>query len=214
MLNENTLYVGDCLELMQELPDKSVDFCFADPPYGINKAEWDCEYKKGFELELLRISKNGTAITCGQENIADCIYSLSTEYKGVLCARNKNGMTYNKIGFGNWIPVICAGNVRRGQDFIEFTINGEMPDHPSPKPYDFMRKIILRFTNPNDLILDPFCGSGTTCVAAKMLGRRYIGIDIEPKYIEIAQKRLDAVQPDLFIDVQEHEKPENLELFK
>lgn len=50
-----------------------------------------------------------------------------------------------------------------------------------------------KYSNPTDLVLDPFCGSGTTCVAAKMLGRRYIGIDISEKYCEIARQRLRAV---------------------
>ncbi len=60
------------------------------------------------------------------------------------------------------------------------------------------------FTHPNDLILDPFCGSGTTCVAAKMLGRRYIGIDISEKYCEIARQRLEAV--DTGVPVREQNK--------
>ena len=65
--------------------------------------------------------------------------------------------------------------------------------HPTEKPLWLMLKIIEASSSPNDLILDPFCGSGTTCVAAKMLGRRYIGIDISEKYCEIARQRLEAV---------------------
>ena len=57
-----------------------------------------------------------------------------------------------------------------------------------------MQRCVLYHSNPNDLILDPFCGSGTTCVAAKMLGRNYIGIDISEEYCEIARQRLEAVE--------------------
>ena len=56
-----------------------------------------------------------------------------------------------------------------------------------------MEWLVGLFSNPGDLIIDPFCGSGTTCVAAKMLGRNYIGIDISPDYCEIARQRLEAI---------------------
>ena len=199
MLEINKIYCGDCLELMKQIPDKSIDFVFADPPYGINKAEWDFIYPKGFEKELLRVSQKGVAITCGQENIADCIIELKEQYKGVLSARNKNGMTFNKIGFGNWIPVILAGNIKRGQDFFEFVIKGKKVDHPSPKPLEFMKKIILRFTEENDTILDPFMGSGTTAIACLQTNRNFIGIELEPKYVEIANRRIEEFKQQMVL---------------
>jgi len=198
MLEINRIYQGNCLELMKQLPDKSIDFVFADPPYGINKAEWDLNYPVGFEKEILRVSKKGVAITAGQENIATCIFELGSDYKGILSARNKNGMTFNKIGFGNWIPVILAGNIKRGQDFFEFVINGKKAEHPSPKPIEFMKKIILRFTDENDLILDPFMGSGTTAIACMKTNRNFIGIELNPEYVEIANKRISELPQQLF----------------
>lgn len=180
----------DCLEFMRQMPDKCVDFCFADPPYGINKADWDAEYPVGFEAELLRLSRNGAAITPGQENIATAILAFGDDYKGVLVARNLNGMTFNKIGFGNWIPVILGGKIKRGQDFFEFIIRDKKPDHPSPKPKQFMQKIIKRFTKENWLIFDPFAGSGTTCLVAWDLRRHYIGCEISKDYCKIAEQRI------------------------
>jgi len=61
------------------------------------------------------------------------------------------------------------------------------------KPLALMAYLCEKLSNPGDLILDPFCGSGTTCVAAKMLGRRYIGIDISEDYCRIARERLAAI---------------------
>ncbi len=70
--------------------------------------------------------------------------------------------------------------------------NPEREDHPTQKPEALMERIIRASSNQNELILDPFVGSGTTCRVAKALGRKWIGIDINPAYIEMSQKRLDA----------------------
>lgn len=74
--------------------------------------------------------------------------------------------------------------------------------HPTEKPVPLMMDIIADFTQKDQLICDPFAGSGTTGVAAVRLGRRFIGIEIEPKYYDIARRRIsDALkQPDLFIE--------------
>ena len=69
----------------------------------------------------------------------------------------------------------------------------ENRQHPTQKPLGVMKWILERYSEPGQLIVDPFCGSGTTCVAAKMLGRRYIGIDISEEYCQIAKDRLRAV---------------------
>jgi DNA modification methylase len=193
MLEVNQVHCGDCLELMREIPDGSVDFAFADPPYGIGKAAWDNKYPEGFEQELLRIAK-GCAITPGQENIGICINALGDSYKGLVSAWNINGMTFSKIGFENWIPVVMAGKFQRHQNCFRFIVKGDKPNHPSPKPIEFMMEVLIRYTNPGDLILDPFLGSGTTAVAAIRTGRRFIGIELDPGYCDIARKRIAAEQ--------------------
>ena len=62
--------------------------------------------------------------------------------------------------------------------------------HPAPFPLELPRRLILLYSYPGDVVLDPFMGSGTTCLAAKMLGRHYLGFDIDPGYVELAQRRL------------------------
>lgn len=71
-------------------------------------------------------------------------------------------------------------------------------EHPAPFPLKLAEDHILSWTNKGDLVLDPLCGSGTTCVAAKILGRNYIGIDISKKYCDLAKKRIEEIPPDLF----------------
>lgn len=78
----------------------------------------------------------------------------------------------------------------------------EANGHPCPKPLGWMTWLVELASNPWEIVLDPFMGSGTTGVACVKLGRRFIGIEIEPKYFDIACKRIEAAcaQPDLFIE--------------
>lgn len=70
--------------------------------------------------------------------------------------------------------------------------------HSTQKPEELLYRVILSSSNPGDIVLDPFFGSGTTGAVAKMLHRNWIGIEREKQYVEIAQKRIEAVQPELF----------------
>jgi site-specific DNA-methyltransferase (adenine-specific) len=85
-----------------------------------------------------------------------------------------------------------AGNFKTGSGNIR-TVKFKN-HHPTVKPIKLMSYLIILGSRPNDIILDPFVGSGTTCIAAKMLGRKYIGFDDDEGYIEIAQCRLGGVE--------------------
>jgi DNA modification methylase len=81
-----------------------------------------------------------------------------------------------------------------------FTAKGDArPDHPCPKPISLMKHLVLDFTDEGETILDAFAGSGTTLVAAKTLGRKAIGIELEEKWCEVAAKRLEATPTPLFV---------------
>lgn len=68
-------------------------------------------------------------------------------------------------------------------------------EHPCQLPVHLIERLLLMSSDENDIVLDPFIGTGTTAIAAKKLGRRYIGIDIDPKYVEITEKKLSQVNP-------------------
>ena len=81
----------------------------------------------------------------------------------------------------DWILPICNGNER-----LKNT-EGEKA-HPTQKPESLLHRVLVGTTNPNDVVLDPFFGTGTTGAVAKMLGREFIGIEKEQSYIEVAQR--------------------------
>ena len=89
----------------------------------------------------------------------------------------------------------------------------EMYQHPTIKPLELVKRHILHSTNENDIVLDCFCGSGTTCLAAKEAGRRYIGMEIDPEYHRIAVNRLNGInangQTSIFTDFDKLESEVN-----
>ena len=82
---------------------------------------------------------------------------------------------------------------------IPFWSMPENTDHPTQKPEKLIAKLILASSKPGDIVFDPFAGSGTTCVAAKKLGRRYLGIEIDQEYCLWGAKRLLLADKDAFI---------------
>ena len=88
----------------------------------------------------------------------------------------------------DWRLPLCTGKER-------IKVNGEKA-HPTQKPEALLERVILASTNSGDLILDPFFGTGTTGAVAKRLGRHFLGIEIDPGYISIAQHRIDVLQVD------------------
>jgi DNA methylase len=83
-------------------------------------------------------------------------------------------------------------NGHRDANVLFFKRAGRRRDHPTEKPEDMLRYLIGKSTAPGELVLDPFAGSGTTCRAAKDLGHRYLGVEIDPRYAEIARRRVAA----------------------
>jgi len=191
------LHQGDCREIMRELPDGCVDLVLTDPPYGCGKAEWDDH----FPQEWYPIAKRLDAPICiitGSSGLRDSIRLVGDDFVDVIAARNLNSRTRSPIGFSNWLAtVVACGKLKQGPNFFEFAVRGKMPEHPSPKPLEFMKKIVERASKSGDLILDPFMGSGTTGVACVQTGRKFIGIEIDKNYCEIAKQRIIEAQQQL-----------------
>lgn len=186
--NHGVLYLGDCLEIMKELPDKSVDLVLTDPPYGIGiannpfrqkfeKEDWDNSTpRKDYFDEIFRISKEqiiwgGNYFDLPQ---SQCFY------------------VWDKVQPENFSSAMCemawVSKQSPAKIFKQRVVSIEK-FHPTTKPLNLIGWC-LNFFPEASTILDPFAGSGTTLRAAKDLGRKYIGIEISEKYCEIAAKRL------------------------
>jgi site-specific DNA-methyltransferase (adenine-specific) len=90
----------------------------------------------------------------------------------------------------DWIVPICSGKERLRENGVKA--------HPTQKPEALLYRVVLASSNPHDIILDPFFGTGTTGAVAKKLQRQWIGIEREPSYARLARQRIDSIEPGLF----------------
>lgn len=192
-----TIYHGDCREI---LPQLNGDLILTDPPYGIG-----VEYGAFIDtpenvaslisavLPICRLIGKRTLLTCATRQI-----SLYPQPDWILCWLNRAGSYLNPWGFTCWQPILAYGpdpylenSMGSRPDVIEHSETAEANGHPVPKPLHFWKRLLNRGSvKETDIVIDPMMGSGTTLRAAKDLGRRAIGIEIEEKYCEIAARRL------------------------
>lgn len=196
------IYNGDCKEILPLLPQ--VDLVLTDPPYGMEfqsnhrnqkhlKIEGDDRFPLELMFEIHCKSEMATYMFCRWDNLTE-ILSFFPKPKSVLAwiknnwsmgdLEHEHGRQWEAICF--W-PKQAHEFIKRTPDVINADRTGNF-NHPTEKPSGLLR--ILIEANVCDTILDPFMGSGTTLRAAKDLGRKAIGIEIEEKYCEIAARRL------------------------
>jgi site-specific DNA-methyltransferase (adenine-specific) len=261
-LNENELPLnqilhGDCVEILNSLPEKSIDLIFADPPYNLQLQQelwrpnmtkvdavndaWDQfggfqgydEFSRNWLAAGRRVLKDeGTIWVIGSYHniyrigammqdlgywfLNDIVWIKTNpmpNFRGVrftnahetlIWASKAKGARYtfnhhamksfndDKQMRSDWLIPICSGSER-------IRVNDKKA-HSTQKPEALLYRVILASSNPGDIVLDPFFGSGTTGAVAKRLHRRWIGIEREERYIGIAQARIDNVIPELFAE--------------
>jgi DNA modification methylase len=199
-----TLYLGDCREI---LPGLGVfDACVTDPPYGIGEDGGKFRGRLGQNIKVLP-KKNWDAERPSAD-VFHLILKHSKEqviwggnYFADILPASKGWLYWQKLMGGDFSDGELAWT-SRDKALREFTCcpKGKGGDHPTQKPIELM-KWCLGFFPDAHTILDPFMGSGTTGVACAKLGRKFIGIEIDPGYFEIACKRIQKAydQPDMFI---------------
>ena len=198
------VFNGDCLELLKSLPSGSVDAVVTDPPYGLGKVlhrtpgetpgnQWK-QYSEGAPV--------WDKTTC-QEAIDECLrvakqviiwgghyYELPVSRGWLIWDKIVRKWTsgHCEMAWSNLDQPVRAFNYSHGQ------LASEGKEHPTQKPLPLM-KWCLSFLPEGITVLDPFCGSGTTGVACMQTGRNFIGYEIDPKYCEIARRRIEAAVP-------------------
>lgn len=216
------LYLGDCLEVMKQIPDKSIDAVITDPPYGINyQSAWRTDANERFDVlsgdksaptewlsNSFRVAKDTACLFCfcrwdTQQVFYDAIQSAGWNIKSqVIWYRGVHGLgdlksQYAPMHDNVWFAI--KGNYqfmhKRPKSVlrVDRLPAGDLA-HPTQKPASLMKTITLDLSSEGDTILDPFMGSGTTGVACVQTGRNFIGIEIEPKYYEIAERRIHDAQ--------------------
>ena len=209
------LICGDCREVLPTLG--KVDAVVTDPPYGIGEHGGRFRGRKG---QNIRVHFNGGWDNeTPDQSVFDAIRACSDEqiiwggnYFTDKLPPSKGWLYWQKLMGGDFSDGELAWT-SRDRALREFTKcpKGQGAEHPTQKPVEVM-KWCLEFLPNAKTICDPFMGSGTTGVAAVKLGRKFIGIEIEPRYFDIACKRIsDALkQPDMFVEPPKPAKQEVL----
>jgi len=190
------LYLGDCLEIMQELEDGSVDAVITDPPYDRDSIHLFGKLARE-SSRLLKVG--GSLITYfGQYSLPEVMESMTPHLRfWWLIGIKHSGHSARLLGkrlFVEWKPMLWFVKEKRGYE--NFVADYYKSSPPKKDLHDWQQDTsefayyIEKVTGECDTILDPFMGSGTTGVACVQTGRNFIGIEIEPKYYEIAEKRI------------------------
>lgn len=241
------LYQGDCLELLKNLSDNSIDLVLCDLPYGTTQCKWDsCIPLNELWAEYKRVTKPNAAILLfGQQPFSSALVMSNPEmfrYEWVWIKNRATGFlnskkmplkahenvlvfykklpTYNgqrrnvdlgghqfpRITQRHNNPVLCANGIygkhetrpKNATDTTRMTIDAvrfDMSDkerglHPTQKPVALLEYLIKTYSNEGSLVLDNCMGSGSTGVACANLKRRFIGMELHPKYFALASNRI------------------------
>jgi len=212
------LHLGDCLEVMRSMPDKSVDAVITDPPYGIGIAEWDMSIPVEALSEFIRISRGVVVWFGAAKKIVEQVISFSIPPERVMMwspsftmsKDNNNGIFYRYHPIYCWNLPLKSKTVK-WDVFTDHTEVGNWWKHNCTKPVSLMNKLV-QLGNEGDTVLDPFMGSGTTGVACVQTGRNFIGIEIDPDYFAIAERRIKEAQAQPRLEFTELSCNQNAEM--
>lgn len=238
------LFNGDCLKVMKNISDKSIDMVLCDLPYGTTNNEWD----KIIPFELLwqaynRIIKdNGCIALFGNQPFTSHLVISNEKYfryslvwvknkfsdflnakrkpmkvNEDICIFYKKQPTYNpqytyaepytrwntqnavdkQTNYGKHKSNVAKSDGKRLPLTVLNFNRVERPLHPTQKPVDLLEWLIKTYTNENEIVLDNCMGSGSTGVACLNTNRKFIGIELDKKYYEIAKNRIEEVENEL-----------------
>ena len=194
------LYLGDCLDVMKSIPEKSIDAVITDPPYGIagiwkggascgwgvarlatpKRNEWDVKPTQEIFDEIFRVSK--TVVIWGGN-----YFDLPPKRGWLVWSKPERGFSLADAELA-WT------NIEMPVRVFDCHRSDTGREHPTQKPLALMSWCVGKASKEGMTILDPFMGSGTTGVACVQMGRNFIGIEIDPTYYAIAERRIKEAQ--------------------
>jgi site-specific DNA-methyltransferase (adenine-specific) len=207
---ENTVITGDCSDVLKTFPPESIDFVLSDPPYltsyrprdGRTVAnDDDARWLRPAFAELYRVLK--------PDSICVTFYGWPTADLFVSAFRTAGFRPISHLSFvktySSFIGytqanhevayVLAKGSPRKPaepmSDVLTWNYTGNKL-HPTQKPVSVLAPLLLSFSSPGEIILDPFCGSGSTLIAARCTGRRFIGIELDAAYAQLSRDRVAA----------------------
>jgi len=243
-METNKIYQGNCLELMKQIEDKSVDMILCDLPYGTTACSWDIiiPFEALWEQYKRIIKDNGAIILTASQPFTSALVMSNIKmfkYEWIWDKVTASGFQiakYLPMKQHENILVFCKGKL----NYNPIMIKMDKPDsykcytksetsplskndgikrfrthkypktiisasnankkgglHPTQKPVALFEYLIKTYTNEGMLVLDNCIGSGTTALACINTNRKFIGIELEPKYVEIANKRIEKLKAKL-----------------
>ena len=231
-----TLYLGDCMDILTTLP--KVDAVITDPPYSDATHSNAKSNKSGSGAKAIDFKAIDSLLTACSK-LCDGWVIANMDWRHIAALEFEGHGYFELIRFGVWVktnpmPQISADRPANGWDGIAYIYPKDKKkawngggrhgnwigpvitngDHPTGKPVDMVSSWVNRFTDRANTILDPFMGSGTTGVAAIQLGRKFIGIEREPKYFDIACQRIEqAVAQGQLFEPEKPRQPDTQPLF-
>jgi site-specific DNA-methyltransferase (adenine-specific) len=201
----NKIYTGDCLEIMRQWPDECFDIVLMDPPYGMSyqsnrykdgnpfkPIEGDGHYPLEALQQAFRLARNAVFTFCRWNNLKE----LPIPKSFIVWAKNNWTAGDLEHEFGrSWEGVAFYAMDRhswrhgRPSDVYDFRrVPPTALEHPTEKPIAILDRLLD--STLGDTVLDPFCGTGPTWVAAYRLGMSFTGVEINPDYVKIAEERI------------------------
>ena len=203
----NKVYQGDCLEIMKSMPDKCVDLCLTDPPYGIGESIHSHRPLKGY-----RPLKGSGKLKDRAINVFNTEWDISPEqiYFDEIKRISKNQIIWggNYFNLGKCRGFIVWDKYQPWENFSQveyawtsyntpaklYKFNSKNDNikrfHATQKPIALFQWILQNYSEPGMTVFDPFAGSGTTAIACLELKRNYILVEKEPDYVEIINRRI------------------------
>ncbi len=207
----NQIHHGDCIEIMQQMPANSIDFILTDPPYLVNyRDRTGRSIQNDVDESWLKPSMTQAYRVLKQDRVAVMFYGW-TKIDAFFEAWRSAGFqpvghivfkkTYSSKSRFLRYQHEQAFLLAKGRPPLPKQPLGDVMDmpysgnklHPMQKPVTALAQLIRSFTLPGEVVLDAFCGSGSTCVAALLTGRKYIGMEMDDAYYQLANERLTRV---------------------